>query len=257
MPILAWHIQLNPIDSNMCTLSYIPLPSGGFLLTSNRDERVAREPALPPAIYLHNDLQLMYPRDPQGGGTWIVAASNQFTLCLLNGAFAKHRADPPYVKSRGLVVTQFFDYRTVPYFMEQYNFVGIEPFTLVIIDHHAAVRIDEIRWDGKTVFHQQIETTKPRIWSSVTLYEPAVIAEREQWFVDFLKQTPEPQLHDLLHFHHFGGKGDSQTAILMNRENVLKTVSVTAVKVCKKESYMLYEETGTETFFSCNLPHAV
>ncbi|MES2778703.1 MAG: NRDE family protein [Bacteroidota bacterium] len=238
----------------MCTLTYIPNNTGGFLLTSNRDESVLREPAFAPAIYEHAKLWLMYPKDPQGGGTWLATSSNHFTLCLLNGAFGRHVHNPPYKHSRGLVVTQFFEYNDVNQFVAEYSFTDIEPFTLVIIHQQSKPTIYELRWDGKEVYIKTVDAEKPQIWSSAMLYEPAVITEREKWFSEFLAVNPQPQLPDMLNFHHFGGKGDAATNVLMNRNNILRTISITAIEVRETGTYMHYEDLISSTLSVCNLP---
>lgn len=241
----------------MCTLSYIPYNTGGFILTSNRDESVLREPALPPAVYPHQAFEVLYPKDPKGGGTWLASSSNQFTLCLLNGAFEKHIQHPPYRQSRGLVVTGFFDYNNVNDFVRDYSFTCIEPFTLIIIQHQLQLTIYELRWNGETVFMKIIDGTKPQIWSSVTLYEPEVIAARQNWFDDFLAVNAQPTLHDMLHFHHFGGVGNSATNILMNRDHILRTVSITAVTVSETETCMFHEDLIAEKQTERSLIHVV
>ncbi len=227
------------------------------MLTSNRDESVLREPAWPPALYTHSNHQVMYPKDPKGGGTWLATSSNHFTLCLLNGAFERHVPNPPYRQSRGLVVTDFFKYNDVDLFVRNYLFTGIEPFTLVMIQHQSVVTIHELRWDGKTVYVKTIDGAQPQIWSSATLYDPEVIAARKEWFADFLTMNIEPGLQDMLSFHHFGGSGDSGTDILMNRNNILRTISITAVKVCETGTYMLYEDIVTDKITDCELPNRV
>jgi hypothetical protein len=46
----------------------------------------------------------------------------------------------------------------------------------------------------------------------------------------------------MLHFHHFGGKGDQHNDLLMNRNNQLKTLSISTVKHCVDGYFMLYED---------------
>jgi hypothetical protein len=233
----------------MCTLTYIPETNNGFLLVSNRDESIAREPALAPEMYLHNGIAVVYPKDTQAGGTWLATAANGFTLCLLNGAFERHLRKPPYRHSRGLVVTGFFNYNDVDVFLTEYDFEGIEPFTLVIIQRtDEQTRIREIRWDGASVYHKEIDGLKPNIWSSATLYDKEVIAEREKWFHHFLVQQPHPDLNDMLQFHHFGGTGDERNDLLMNRDNVLQTISITGIKSCHAGTFMHHEDLLTHTF---------
>lgn len=212
----------------MCTLTYIPKQSSGFILTSNRDESVFRMPALPPVTYLHNGISVMYPKDTQAGGTWVAISENGFTLCLLNGAFVRHKHEPPYKHSRGLVVTDFFNYNDVAAFLKEYDFNGLEPFTLVIIASKGESIIHEIRWDGQAHFYTTKDSAQPQIWSSASLYDAEVIVEREKWFHHFLASNPDPTADAMLQFHHFGG-GQDENRLLINRNNVLKTISITGI----------------------------
>src|SRR5919199_3470936 len=114
----------------MCVVTLLPLP-GGFVLTSNRDEHVSRPAAIPPQTYSIDGHSITFPKDPQGGGTWL-ATFGTITVCLLNGAFVNHVHQPPYRRSRGLVVLDYFDTADPRQFIDSYDFSGIEPFTMVI-----------------------------------------------------------------------------------------------------------------------------
>ncbi|MCU0422451.1 MAG: NRDE family protein [Bacteroidia bacterium] len=212
----------------MCTLSFVPTSAQTFLLTSNRDESVSRMLALAPAEYEFNQIKLVYPKDMQAGGTWLTTADNGLTLCLLNGAFTKHKRRLPYKHSRGLVVLDFFKFMQVDDFLHNYDFAGIEPFTLVVIDAiHSTIH--EIRWDEQHPHVTLKNWNQPHIWSSVTLYEPDIIEQREHWFYEILKQHAQINIQKMLHFHHFGGNDDEANRLLMNRNNKLKTVSITGI----------------------------
>ena len=95
----------------MCTVTYFPLEQDGYILTSSRDEKSVRGIALPPRKYLLDQQTVFFPKDPDAGGTWFVTTGRDTTLCLLNGAFTKHEHEPPYRKSRGLVVLDYFKFR--------------------------------------------------------------------------------------------------------------------------------------------------
>lgn len=238
----------------MCTLSFIPQPNNGFLLTSNRDEATARKPALAPDKYIHNGIELVYPKDTQGSGTWLASANNGITLCLLNGAFTKHKHLPPYKHSRGLVVLDFFKYNQVEAFLSTYAFDGIEPFTLIVVNA-AKAEVHEIRWDGIQTTSTLKEWGIPHIWSSSTLYEPEIIVQRGRWFHEFLEQNSNVDLNQILHFHHFGGNGDEANRFLMNRDNVLKTVSITGIKKCNAQTMMHHEDLLNATQSVIQLSH--
>lgn len=223
----------------MCVLTYIPTANKGFILTSNRDEAIAREAATPPRKYTINGHHVFFPKDPRGGGTWI-ASSGQITLCLLNGGITKHVPQPPYRQSRGKVILDFFKFSTVKCFINDYNFTGIEPFTLIIIENLNELIIHELKWDGKELFNKKIDTSKPRIWSSVTLYSPKIIEMREQWFADFLKQPLSTE--KVLDFHQYAGVGDVRNDIRMSRDNILKTLSTTQYVINEKLFTIYYED---------------
>lgn len=223
----------------MCVLTYIPTENNGFILTSNRDEAISREPAIPPKKYKVNGQNVFFPKDPQGSGTWI-GSSGDYTLCLLNGAFFKHIPQPPYRQSRGKVIIDFFEFQSIPAFIENYNFDGIEPFTLIIIESSATLSIYEIRWNAERVFCKRIDESEAQIWSSATLYSPEIIEKRQQWFSEFLKN--EPTSTTILDFHHFGGKEDIRNGIKMNRDNKLKTISITQFVVNENEFTIRYED---------------
>ena len=229
----------------MCVLTYLPTFIGtspnGFIFTSNRDESVVRESAIPPRKYKIGGRYIFFPKDPISGGTWI-GGCDSFTLCLLNGGFEKHISASPYRHSRGKVILDFYKYVDVEKFLKSYNFDNIEPFTLVIISRDNSLTINEIRWTGRRVFHKTLKANKPNIWSSVTLYTPEIIQERERWFDDFLQENPNYSAEDILKFHHFGGKGDARNAIKMNRENKLKTLSITQFRVDDENFIVQYQD---------------
>lgn len=232
----------------MCVLTYIPIKSGGYLFTSNRDESVLREAALPPRKYELEGRYVFFPKDPVGGGTWI-AGCDRFTLCLLNGGIEKHLPSPPYRQSRGRIILDFYQFQNIDSFYKNYQFEGIEPFTLIIIDRENSFIINELRWTGSQISIKQIDAQKPHIWSSVTLYTSHIIQEREQWFLDFLEKNPNCTEEDVLNFHHFGGNGDVRNNIKMNRENKLKTLSVTQFSISNENFLVRYQDLQKEKDF--------
>src|SRR3954453_15845460 len=87
----------------MCTVTFIPLKDR-VILTSNRDEKYSRRQALPPQQFTHNGGTIIYPKDADAGGTWIALNEDGNAAVLLNGAFVKHVAMPPYKQSRWQVL---------------------------------------------------------------------------------------------------------------------------------------------------------
>ena len=91
----------------MCTVTYIPLTNHCYL-TSNRDEHITRGQAIAPKKILANGYELIYPKDADAGGTWIATKNTGEAIVLLNGGFYKHKSNPPYKKSRGIILLNIY-----------------------------------------------------------------------------------------------------------------------------------------------------
>ena len=235
----------------MCTVTYLPQSDNSFILTSNRDEDVLRQTALPIDKYKINNVQVYYPKDPKAGGTWIATGSNGFTVCLFNGAFKAHKSTHNYRKSRGLVLLDFFNYQNQYDFIAQYDFSNIEPFSLVFVKHqNNKVGLCELKWDGEKTHHLNHDASLPHIWSSVTLYAPEVIKQREEWFNDWVSKNEVFTKDAILMFHHFGGSGDKENDLVMNRSNK-KTVSICSInKRNEMETEIVYEDVVNKKMYS-------
>ncbi|HVU94449.1 MAG TPA: NRDE family protein [Puia sp.] len=225
----------------MCTVTYIP-SRDGFFLTSNRDESRHRSAALTPGVYSGGRHRLIYPKDADGGGSWIVLKENGAAAVLLNGAFLKHMRQPPYRVSRGVVLLEIMQAMDPLKGMAQIDLGGIEPFTLVLF---VQGNLWECRWDGHWKHIVSLDKTHPHIWSSATLYDERVAKEREGWFEKWLKDRKRIAPGDIVSFHHSAGKRDIRNDLVMNRDNELYTVSVTSIVVSGEGSRMFYNDLAT------------
>jgi uncharacterized protein with NRDE domain len=223
----------------MCTVTFIPINNESYLLTSNRDEKTTRPYASPPFREKKGNYEILYPRDPQGGGSWIACDNRHNAVCLLNGAFTPHKPQYPYRHSRGLIVRDIFNYEHFSDFFDIYDLNNIEPFTLVVIYNFD---LYEFRWDGERRSLKNHSFHSPMIWSSVTLYEEKIIRKREEWFYSWIQNENSPDIKKALHFHLFGGEGNKSTDLVMERTKYLKTLSITSVLVEKKGTKMLYKD---------------
>jgi Transport and Golgi organisation 2 len=212
----------------MCTVSFIPAGNRIFL-SSNRDEKQWRAKAAPPDVRMVNGCRICFPADGDAGGTWIAAHENGNAAVLLNGAFEAHTPQPPYRRSRGLILLDILTASSpVTAFQHSIDLCNIEPFTLVLWSEAA---LYECRWDGYRKYCRALPANLPHIWSSATLYGPAVVHKREQWFSDWLQNNAHPQWNDILHFHRFTGDGDAHNDLLMNRNGSVFTVSITSIAI--------------------------
>ena len=233
----------------MCTVTYLPLANKSWLLTSNRDESPLR-PALVPAVYeVDGDKKLLYPKDPLAGGTWIAVSNKGRAGCVLNGAFERHERNTPYRKSRGLILLDLFEYNDVDVFFREYELEGIEPFTMVAIDD---ARVYDFRWDGQQRHLSLPDASKPQIWASATLYTHEWKEKRQCWFNDWLAQNPKWTRDAIVGFHLHGGEGDPMNDVVMNRYDMVRTLSITSIEDKDSSISMLYHDlmNGQETLTS-------
>ena len=222
----------------MCTVTYLPHPSGDYSLTSNRDEQPARAPRRITRVG-GGASERLFPQDTRAGGTWIATAGDNRTACLLNGAFEAHRRRPPYRRSRGLMVLDFFDYPDGAAFATGYDFEGIEPFTMILLERG---RLRELRWDEHWLHERTLNPAEPHLWSSATLYDAAARRKRAQWFQQCREAHREFGLAEILDFHQHAGAHDPWNGIVMNRGARVRTVSITSVIRSGTEVRMRYED---------------
>ncbi|MCH8546675.1 MAG: NRDE family protein [Cryomorphaceae bacterium] len=218
----------------MCTLTYIPKKNGS-IITSNRDETPLKPAIKPQTKYIHPNW-ITYPTDIRGGGSWIAYhKEKKSVVVLLNGAFEKHRYNPPYGHSRGWIVLNSFKFTSLKTYSEKYILENIEPFTLVRFN--TSGNIEEFRWDGRDVHYKTLPNDLPHIWSSASLYNSQMQSERNEWFASFLRKSPNPSANDMWRFHFEGGQhADESYRILMNRVKI-RTLSVMQIEINDQMSH--------------------
>jgi uncharacterized protein with NRDE domain len=230
----------------MCTVTFVPIKDKYFI-TSNRDEKIFRKKAIEPDVYYIDGRKLIFPKDADAGGSWIALHENGNAAVLLNGAFTKHNSRPPYAKSRGLIFLEVIKTNMPVKGFLRIDLYKIEPFTLVVFDNND---LYECRWDGKKKHCTQLKKYRPHIWSSATLYDKETVKKREYWFAKFLNRNPHPSQKDILNFHRFSGDGDKRNDLLMNRDGVYSTVSVTGIELNNVRGNMQYLDLKDDKSYS-------
>lgn len=189
----------------MCAVTYIPAGED-FFITSNRDENPCRAGARAPGIVEGPSGRLLFPRDGQAGGTWFVLHEKGHVLVLLNGAWKKHVPQPPYRKSRGLILLEWAQNDHPLSYFQMMDLKGIEPFTVILVEEGS---LYECRWDGSVKYDRQLDRDIPHIWSSAPLYDEDVARLREKRFEEWLKETCYPDQEAILKFHQSPGSRSS------------------------------------------------
>ncbi|WP_339610180.1 NRDE family protein [uncultured Planktosalinus sp.] len=209
----------------MCTVTFIAKDYQDFILTSSRDELPERQ-TLVPKVYNEKGTNLIYPKDLLAGGTWIGVSSKKRMVNLLNGAFKPHKRKPPYRKSRGVVVKDILLLENLLNGIMDYDYEGIEPFTIILVDWKAGLKLYNLVWDEQQLHFKELSLTS-NIWSSSPLYSTEMKNERETWFNAFLKKSNIDSTQ-LIKFHKTAGNGKKEENLIMDR-GFIKTVSLTQI----------------------------
>lgn len=187
----------------MCTLSW--LRDGNDLhVFFNRDESRLREKAIPPAV--DPEVTAVYPRDPEGSGTWI-SGTRESVLCLLNNYQAAARTSASRRLSRGHVILRLLQQGIEP---------GIDGLPL---ERMAPFFVCEIpleptgercwSWDGRTL--ELVALPNPCISSGVELAK--VIRSRRACFAS------EDRVADRLRIHASHIPEASAYSVCMHRDD--------------------------------------
>ena len=219
----------------MCTVSYVPIKNG-FCITSNRDEQVTRAKAVPPKEYSINNKKITFPKDPKAGGTWF-AQSKDAIIVLLNGAEEKHIVKTSYRKSRGLIVLDLITIGDIIAGWHEIDLQNIEPFTIVL---YYDSKLFQLQWNEIEKSLINLDTTKNHIWSSSTLYSKEIREERAKWFDHFLNKNKNVSAKEMLNFHQFTKPNNADFGLQINRNNILKTISITQTATQNNETVMTY-----------------
>lgn len=219
----------------MCTVSFYK-DNEKVIITSNRDESINRQLALPPAKIKLENYTVFCPIDPQHQGTWFAVNQKGNVFVLLNGAELKHTHNPPYKKSRGLVLLEIADSINCLKMWRTMDLENIEPFTLVVFYYE---KLLQYIWNGVEKIDVELDTDMPHIWSSSTLYPPEIIALRKEWFTQFLNQNkPKLAVKDFLNFHFNTKNEDKKNGLIINRNNKMLTKNITQC-VLEKNKFIL------------------
>lgn len=230
----------------MCTVSFVNA-NGKIIITSNRDEKIIRPNAIEPKTYLLNDKKVIFPKDNKAGGTWYAIDEHSNVLVLLNGAEEKHVLKDSYRKSRGLIVLDLIGSESPLEAWKAIDLDHIEPFTLVLFENQ---NLYQLRWNELEKSTLALETNQSHIWSSSTLYSAAVREKRANWFSTFLDTQPEVNEEELFNFHRYTEEDNNEHGLVINRNDILKTLSITQTIIEKNKVSIHYNDLITERDFS-------
>lgn len=208
----------------MCTVSFC-INQGEVIFTSNRDERTIRPASTMPMVENVGIKNIIYPKDPQSGGTWIGCDNRGNCIILLNGGFEMHQLREKYRMSRGTIVKESIGSNDPLKYIKEVELSDIEPFQVILYGNG---RLDRMVWDGSEKHFFDLDIEKTHIFSSVTLYDEKMRSDREMWWEDFLK-SHERNGENIFKFHSTYKSEDRNSGLVINRENIVKTYSVSQI----------------------------
>jgi hypothetical protein len=224
----------------MCTVAFVPLPGGGYLLGHNRDERRGRAPGQPPSLLELPGCRALAPRDPEAGGTWIALNGAGVTVCVLNAAERRPERLPGTPRSRGLLVRDLACAPSLAAARARLERAAdvlavTRAFHLVVAEPGA--RVGRFRWDGVEKAWEQGDA--PALFVS-SLLQPVEV-ERERSAGWRARMAGGPLDRDALAAFLSGHEPErGPRSVCMHREDA-GTVSRTLVEVTAEGSAMRYQ----------------
>lgn len=209
----------------MCTLTWKRKSVSDLTVYFNRDELKIRPVADPPARFESQGRSFLSPRDPKGGGTWMLANDRGLVICLLNRWELEERilSSP---KSRGRLVWGLADAETPDEVASRLvNLQDYQAFTLIAFSPKGDRGWE---WDGASLVAGQVP---PMLTSSSFRFEEVKEA-REGSFAEGMEGE---------RFHASADEEASAYSVRMNRPDA-QTWSRSIVQVTDRISWRYLAE---------------
>ena len=221
----------------MCTVTFIARKHG-YALGMNRDEKLTRATALPPARQLLGDRETLFPSEPSGG-TWIGVNDAGATFALINWYGVTARATGP-VASRGDVVPALLPFDSIEeaaLALSSLPLKRINPFRLIAIFPKAKAVV-EWRWNVERL--ERIDHPwRTSTWISSGFDEPGAQETRSKAFGEALRQSSAGGVDWLRRLHRSHGPECGPYSTCMHRADAA-TVSYTEIAVRSGVATMRY-----------------
>jgi len=211
----------------MCTVTFIARKNG-YALGMNRDEKLTRVKALPPARHEINGRIALFPSEP-GGGAWIGVNDAGVTFALINWYSVAARVSQN-ILSRGVVVRlalAFDDLFAAEKHLARFPLKNTNPFRLLGISRRDNAVI-EWRWnlsELKRIVHEW----RTNIWISSGFDESGAQKIRKKKF-EQANQSQEKTVEWLRSLHASHEPSSGPYSICMHRDDAA-SVSYTEVEV--------------------------
>jgi hypothetical protein len=227
----------------MCTITVVP-HERGVRLVCNRDERRTRPAALPPRIHHLGGHPALFPRDPQGGGTWIGVNGAGIAVALLNRCRTVDANDTTPKRSRGLVVRELLRCTSLSQAaaaVEALDPRAFEPFQVVIVGERRVLAATSAA--GTRIRCTAQRFAKPLLFTSSSLGDRLVDGPRRRLFDRLVVRSRAGWLSGQAQFHEHQWRDRPDISVRMERDDA-RTVSRTKIDVTNDGALVQYEALG-------------
>ena len=160
----------------MCVVSYIN-HNNTFYFTSNRDIPKNRKIAIPPKCYNIKGQDIIFPKDPDAGGSWI-ASTSQKLGCVLN---AKNKRELTNNNSRGILLIELLQQIDSEKYFLKTKLENIYPFSIIELDTLKKT-LKKFIWDGNNRDIEKLDVDKNYLWLSSSIYKTSTMNKKSELF---------------------------------------------------------------------------
>jgi hypothetical protein len=225
----------------MCTVSAVPA-AGNYIFTFNRDEQPERHTTFFIATQQLAHKQIYFAQDSKCGGSWFAADNLGNMIMLFNGAFKKHAKEKTYTKSRGIILLEIAAAEKMLVHFSNTVLTGVEPFSIILFENKKLYRLT---WDGAAKHETELPQDVATIFSSATLYDDTVQAQRRQWLQDYLQKVAVVNNNTVFDFHAGYNKADVQNGLVINRPGSCSTLSISQAVVTADNTLLTHYDLKT------------
>ena len=210
----------------------------------NRDESRSRPDALPPVERVLDQVRVWYPRDPQGGGTWVAANGHGLALALLNRRAPVRTASAGPLRSRGRIVLGLAGASGIPQILQSLSLIDARDyaqFRLTAVLHRDVLIATS---DGERLAMDAATLTAPIVFTSSSLSDDEAERRRIPLFRDLVLRAGD-HLSGQRAFHDHRWPECPEFSVRMQRPDA-RTVSRTLVDVAGQQVSLTYEPLSPE-----------
>ncbi|MEM9838774.1 MAG: NRDE family protein [Pseudomonadota bacterium] len=181
----------------------------------NRDERRTRPAGEEPSYWPNEDI--LAPRDPEAGGTWIGVRRDGVWACLLNGYNDRDRVWPATVaaQTRGRLVPLILASDSPQAVLPDIDLSATMGFRVwMSVDD----RVLEYSWDGTSLKTRSLDAESSLMTTSSSVRQDEVTRLRQGVFAEWTRQGGELHTNGIPTFHLDPLGLDREDAVLMARD---------------------------------------